>query len=81
MLLAVFFRGLNARIDRLAGVGAIFGAALALADGYLIGALLIGLAGASLFWLTSAKNPPLFAFGLRVLCILVFLLGVYVAGV
>lgn len=80
-MMAVFFRRTNARIDRLLGVGSVFAAAMALIDGFVIGAIFLALAGIALYRLTSAENSPLFAFGARMLfAALLFMAGVFIIG-
>lgn len=65
--MAVFFRGTNAALGRGVGLFSILIALMALADGFVIGGILIAVAGAMLFLFESGRNSPAYSFGLMIL--------------
>ena len=81
MLLAVFFRGPNSRLDVLIGISTIIVGIFLVGDGHIVGPIILALAGLLLWLYTAPQNSPLYAFALRIVYIaLVFFAGMLIVG-
>lgn len=81
IIAAVFFKGTNAALGKFIGLATAFVALTLAFDGFILGSIIMGIAGAFLFLYESGQNSALASFGIRILFFaLVFVSLMFIVG-